>query len=150
MDHSARVRRLEPAHDLASDRQRLAERKWAGTQPPRQRFALDQLHDQEPDRRPRLIPDEPARPGVRHGLAEFVDLRHVRMVERRQRARLAFEARNPIGVGRHALGEHLECHVPPQPEVAGAPNLAHSAPAEDGYELEAGEKEAGTQHDCLG
>ena len=50
-----------------------------------ERLALDQLHDQDAACRPDVL--------------ETVDVRDVRMVERREQLRLALEARQALGIG---------------------------------------------------
>jgi hypothetical protein len=67
-----------------------------------QRRSLDQLEHQ------------------RAGAARFldaVDRGDVRVVERRQRLRLALEPREPLGVGRERVREDLQRHLAPEPRV---------------------------------
>jgi hypothetical protein len=51
------------------------------------------------------------------------------MIERREHARLALEARQPIRVGDEDLWEDLDGDIAPQSRVAGAIDLAHPTPA---------------------
>ncbi len=76
------VRGLERVGDLPRNGEGLVDRDRAGRDPFRQRLALHQLQD-ERSRAARFL--------------EAVDVRDVRMVERRQDLRLALEARQPLG-----------------------------------------------------
>ena len=49
------------------------------------------------------------------------------MIERRERLRFAREAREPVGIGRERLGQHLQRDVAIEFGVAGAIDLTHSA-----------------------
>ena len=82
--------------------------------PLREVLAVDQLHHERARRR----------------LSTPVDLRDVRVIQRRQRARLALEARQPIRIGREQIGQHLDGDVALEPGVARAIHLAHSAGAD--------------------
>jgi len=81
MDDPLLVRGRECLGDLPSDRQRVCERNRSARDPIRQRVALNQLHDECEDT-------------VR--LFETVDVRDVRMIQRREQPRLALEARLTI------------------------------------------------------
>ena len=67
--------------------------------------------------------------------ARVVDLRDVRMIERRQRPCLAFEAGSPRGVRRQAVGQDLDRNVAVQLRVAGAIDLAHATCTQVGHDL---------------
>ena len=62
-------------------------------------------------------------------LLQPVDGRDIGMIERRQRTRLALEARQPIRVGSKRRRQHLERDVSTQLEIVGAIHLAHTADA---------------------
>lgn len=87
------VGRFERFGDLPRDRQGLVDRNRAARSPLRQILALDELHDES----------------VRaSGLLEPVDGRNVRMVERRERPRLALEADQALGVRGKRVGPRRE------------------------------------------
>jgi hypothetical protein len=71
-------------------------------------FTLDKLHHQR-------------------ALFEAVDLRDVQMIERRQRARLALEAHQAIGIGGKGVGQSLDRDVASKSSIAGAINLTHAS-----------------------
>ena len=79
--------------------------------------ALDQLHDE-------------SRGAV--ALLQTVDLRDVRMIERGEDFGFTLEARQPLAIGRHGLGQHLDGDGALQVGIAGAIHLAHAARADLG------------------
>ena len=81
--------------------------------PVRQRRTVDQFHHQCVD--------------THGGVLEPVDLRDVRMIERREKLRLALEAGAAVGVARHRVRQYLQRDVAIESGVSGAINLAHSA-----------------------
>jgi len=83
VDDPELVRRLERVGDLPRDRQRLGERNRPPLEDRAQVLAVDQLHHE--------------RAGASR-LLEPVDLRDVRVVERRERLRLSREPRDAIRV----------------------------------------------------
>jgi hypothetical protein len=64
-------------------------------------------------------------------LLETVQRRDVRMIERREHPRLAFEAFQSLPVFRYFDGQELESDLPPEDAVARAVHLAHSADADE-------------------
>ncbi len=66
---------------------------------------------------------------------ESVNLRDVRMVERREHLRFALEAREPVRVLCERSRQHLQRDVAVEPGVAGTIDLAHSAFAQLGHDL---------------
>jgi hypothetical protein len=64
------------------------------------------------------------------GLLEAVDLGDVRVIQERERLRLASEARETIGVEGKGRGQELERHLAIQASVTDAVHFAHSADAE--------------------
>ena len=62
--------------------------------------------------------------------AGLVDRDHARVIERRGRARLAPEALAEAGIDGAVGGDHLQRHVPLQPEVHGVVHHAHPAAAQ--------------------
>ena len=78
-------------------------------------FALDELHDQAANRAAFL---------------ETVDMRDVRMVERRQHLRFALEPREPFGIGGEQIRQDFDGDVAIELRVAGAVDLAHAALAD--------------------
>src|SRR5262249_2669262 len=89
-----------------------------------QRVALDEL-DHERGRSGRLF--------------QAVDLRDVRMVERRERLRLALEAHHAIAVARKRLEQDLQGNVTMERRVACTIDLTHSAFAQFGEDFECAE-----------
>jgi hypothetical protein len=78
----------------------------------RQILALDQFHHE----------------GLRAARSfEAVDRRDVRMIERRQRLRLALEAGEPLGILRERIRQDLERDLPAKAGVGGAIDRAHTA-----------------------
>jgi hypothetical protein len=96
----------------------------------RQRLPFDQLHH-ERERAGRFL--------------DAVDVRDVRVVERRQHLRLSVESVEPLGIRREQLRQHLDRDVAIQPRIARAIDLAHAAGAEGGNDLVRTEAAAGTQ-----
>src|SRR5215510_4731929 len=92
MDDALLVRGFERLGNLPCERQRLDERQRPARDPPIERLAVDELHDEE-------VPHA--------GLFEAVELRDMRMIERRESLRLALEARDPIGIGRERVRKNL-------------------------------------------
>ena len=90
-----------------------------------ERLALDELEDQEPDA---------------VGLLEAVDRADVRMIQRGEHARLALEAREPVGVARERARQDLDRDVAPELRVARAVHLAHAAGAEQRLQVIAAER----------
>ncbi len=130
MDDALFVRGFESIGDLFRDRLRIAPGDRAPCDALREVFALDQLHHE----------------GVRlAALLGAVDLGDVRVVERRQRARFALETRGPIGIGGEILRQDLDRHLPPEPGIASAIDLAHAALADDGEHFVWAETIAGTE-----
>ena len=124
MDDAFVVRVLERMCDLQRQRQGFRERERASRQASRQVFAVDQLHRQEPD---------PVR-GV-----EAEDGGDVRMVERGQHLRFAFETGETLGIPGEGIRQDLDRHIASQHGVRGAPDDSHAALAERRDELVVGE-----------
>ena len=109
------VRRLEPLGDLAADVRRLVDGQRPAREPRREVLPGDELHGDEA-----RAPD----------LVDAVDVREVRMVQRRQRLRLALEApQQLVGVGQ-LLGQDLDRYLALEARVPGAVDLAHPPGAE--------------------
>jgi hypothetical protein len=66
---------------------------------------------------------------------EAVHMRDVRMVERREQLRLAFEADQPVLVGRQGGRQHLDRDAATEPGVGRPIDLSHAAFAELGGNL---------------
>ncbi len=64
------------------------------------------------------------------GFLDRVNRHDVRMLERGDRARLALEPRQAVGVVCERFGQHLQRHVTAELGVAGAIHLAHAAGAD--------------------
>ncbi len=115
MDDAGAVRRFERIGNLNGQLQQLRHGQRPGFEPGVQRLPFEQLHHQV------------AVPVV---LADVVDGRDVRMVERRDRARLAFEPPQPVAVGREGGRQDLDRDAAPEPRIARTIDLAHPAGAE--------------------
>ena len=66
------------------------------------------------------------------GVLDAVDVADVRVAERGESLGLAFEAREPIGIGGHCVRKHFESHVAIQFRIARAVDFAHPASADLG------------------
>ena len=91
MDDALLVRGFERLGDLLRDRQRFVERNRSARDALRQVLAFDQLHHQA--RVPLLL--------------DAVDVRDVRMIERREHFRFALEPRQPIAIVGDVAGRTL-------------------------------------------
>jgi hypothetical protein len=81
--------------NLSRDRQRVRHRNRAARDEDGQVVAGHEFHDQRATAR------------VRRWVLDAVDLRDVRMIQRRQRPRLAFESREPVGIAVKEPGSNL-------------------------------------------
>jgi hypothetical protein len=115
MDDALPVRAVERRGDVDGDAQRALERQRAARDQAGQRLALEQLHDQI-RRRPFA--------------ADVVERADVRMIQRRDRARLALEARAQVLALGDALRQDFDRYLPVEARVARAVDLAHAAGAE--------------------
>src|SRR5262245_14516566 len=104
--------RFEPFGDLLSDRQRFVDRYRSLLQALGERRTFDELHDQEVSVTVVLEP---------------VDGRDVRMIERSGHARLAAEARDPLGIAGYIVRQDLDRDLTIETRVAGTIDLAHAA-----------------------
>ena len=82
---------------------------------------------------------------------DAVDRGDVRMIQRREQARLALEAREPLGIGGERRRQDLDRDVAAEPGVARAVDLAHAARAERCHHLVDAEPRTGgeRQGTCL-
>lgn len=71
---------------------------------------------------------------IERSIDQAVDVRDVRVAERRQRLRLSREAREPIGIERKGLGQDLDCDVAMERQVARPVHLAHATSADQGVD----------------
>jgi hypothetical protein len=116
------VRRVEGLGNLLRERQSLATRDGPARDPLREVFALDELHDERRDVRiGRLSPDSP--PALLHA----IDLRDMRVIERRECPCFTLEALAPLRIGRKRVGQNLQRDIAAQPGIATAVHLAHTA-----------------------
>ena len=111
MDDALLVRGLNGIRDLLCDQEDLVERTGTAHDAVRQILAFDQFHDKGKDT-------------LR--FFETVNLRDVRMVERREHLRFALEPREPVGIGRPEIGQDLDRDVAMELRVAGAIDLPHA------------------------
>ena len=112
MDDPLPVRGRQRGGDLRAVTQYVVGRQRASLEPRRQRLAFEVFHDQEVDAI--LVADIEQRTDVRMG-------------QGRDRSRLSIEAPPPLGVGGILRGKDLDRDVAPEPGIAGAIDLAHSA-----------------------
>ncbi len=108
---------IERRRDLANDPGRL------------RRVERTLLAEQGPKVGPFHVPHRDEQPSV--GFARLVDRDHVRMVDRRGKARLADEPLAESRVLRQLNGEELQCNLPPQALVFREVHDAHAAAAHD-------------------
>ena len=117
MDDPPLVRSIERVGDLPRHGQRVFERNGAARQPLGERLAVDELHHQR------------ARAAL---LLDAIDLRDVRMVQRRQGPGLAFEPGSALGIRGKGVGQDLDGDIAIEPRVARAIHLSHAAFADLG------------------
>jgi hypothetical protein len=122
--------RRQRVADLDGGAQELGGRHRTLLQPPGQRVALDELHD------------EVVGPFV---AAHVVQRADVRMREARHRARLPLEPFAQIGAVGCPGGQHFDRDIPVEPRVARAVDLPHAARAERREDLVGTETGAGLQ-----
>jgi hypothetical protein len=103
--------------DLDRERKEPVELEASGWQHLIEALALDQLHRQEMD---------PV------GLLHRVDGDDVRLVEGRDRLRLALESLQPLCIRRHLGRQHLDRHLAVERRVGRLPHLAHASFAQLG------------------
>jgi hypothetical protein len=122
VDDALLVRRLERLGNLPRDWQRFVERKRPAPQTLGQVFAIDELHRDE-----RGYPFMPLRPVQS---LQPIDVRDVRMVQRRKDLRLTFEPCQAISIERKRFREDLERHIAIELRVSRAIHFSHSARAD--------------------
>jgi hypothetical protein len=97
-------------------------------------LALDQFHDQ----------------GLHAArFLQAVNLRDVRMVQRGEGLRLAFESGEALRILCERLRQHLDRHLAPEGGVSGAIDLAHSTGAEGGEDFVGTEADTGNERNEL-
>ena len=119
------VRGLETLRDLTAHVDGFVDGQRTAREPRGEVLTGDELHREE------------AR--VVH-LIDAVDARDVRMVQRRERLRLALEATQPLLVLGEALGQDLDRDLTPQARVLGPVDLAHPPGPEGTEDLVVGER----------
>ena len=114
---------LERLDDLLRDGQRIVQRDRPAREPLGEVLPFDELHRQRA-------------PSTGRGrVFESVDLRDVRVVERRERASFPVEPRQPFLVPREQLGQDLDRDRPLQPAVDRLVDLAHASGTDPAYDL---------------
>jgi hypothetical protein len=128
MNDALLVRRFECFGNLHGDRQRLVHRNRSARDALVQRLAVDQFHDQQR----RLAKPGPYRPivvtgfgraldgvvvvpGFSRAFSGLLDLRDMRMVQRRRDLRLALEVRDALRIADELRRQHLDGDVAPEP-----------------------------------
>ena len=124
MDDAVLVRGFERLGDLPRHRQRLVDGEGAARDSIGERRAFDQLHHQRV---------------LAAGILEAVDLRDVRMIERREELRFPAEPRQAIGIVGDGGQQDLDRHVAIQLRIARAIDLAHPTRADARRDLVAAE-----------
>ena len=114
------VRGLERVRDLPGHGERFFCRNRPRRDPLRERLALDELENERLD--------------VARFL-ETVDRRNVGMVQRREDLGLPLEPRQPLGILRHRLWQHLDRHLAVQLPVLRPVHLPHASRAERRQDL---------------
>ena len=123
------VRGFERVGDLLRDRQRFVERDRAARDTLRQVVALDQFHHE----------------GMcATGFLKAVDRRDVRMIQRREGLRLAFEPRHAIGVRGEHVRQDLDRDLAAECRVRRTVDLTHSAFADRRGDVVDAETRAGS------
>ena len=120
VDDALLVRRLERLRDLARDHECLQNRQRTQGQTLGERGAFHEFEDEAADA---------------VGLLQPVDRANLRMVQRRQDPRFAFEVRKPLRVCKEDVRDNLDCDISAQLRVVSAVNLAHPARADQSQDL---------------
>ncbi len=115
MQDALAVRAVERIRDLAGALERLGKRQRPAGEPVGQRLAVEPLHDEEVDA---VL------------VADVVQGADVRVVQRRDGARLTLEARAPLRRGRRLLAQDLDGDGTIEPRVPGVVHLSHAAGAQ--------------------
>ena len=126
---------LDACGDLLRDAQRLVERYRPLDEAIREGRPLHQLEDEG---------------GDAAGCFEAVDAPDVRMVEGRERSRLAFESGDTRRIGDERVRQDLEGDVTSKPRVTRAIHDTHPAGAKCGQHLVGPETTAGTERHQMG
>jgi hypothetical protein len=108
MDDAAFVRSFEGGCYLLDDADGLVDRYGTASEPRRQIHAVDELHDER-------------------AILHTIDLRDVRMIEGRERLRLALEPRETLWIGCEQIRQSFDRDVTIQSDIARAIHLAHPA-----------------------
>ena len=116
MDDAALVRGVQGIGDLSRDRERVSERQRTLRDPFRQRLALDELEHEC---------------GAAIDVLEAINRADVGMIQRRQHARFALEAREALRIGREDVRQDFDRDVATELLIMGAIDLAHAANAEE-------------------
>ena len=103
MDNAFAVSRLERVSELTCDRQCLGNRNRSSRESIRERRAFDQLEDQ-------------CEPAV--NLFDAVDRGDVRVIDRGEQARFAFEARAPVTIASEHRRQQLDGDIAPEARIA--------------------------------
>ena len=130
MDDAVPVRGGERVADLDADAQRLVDRHRSPRQPRGQGLALQELHH-----------EKRGAPVVAH----VVERADVRMVDARERPRLALESVAGLPVSHQFIRQDLDGYRPIEPRVTRFVDFAHTARAERGDNLVVAEAGAGSQ-----
>src|SRR5262245_54258218 len=111
MNDSILVRGFQRFRNLSRNLERLINRYRSTLDALGQRFSTDEFHYEE----------------VLTGrLLESVDRRNVRMIQRCQHSRFAFESSDPFGVVTECFGKELDGNTAAQFQVSGLIHLSHA------------------------
>ena len=119
MDDAPAVRRIEGVRDLPGDDEGGTEGQGSGAKTFFERVAINQFEDDGVD-------------GV--GALEAIDRPDVRVIERREEARLALKALEHCWIVESATGQNLEGDVATQSRIASAIDLAHASLTDPGLD----------------
>ena len=130
VDDPLLVRRFQRLSDLLRDGECFVDRHGTLRDAIRERWALDEFHHQR-----------------RHAIAllEAVNLRDMRVVQRRQDFGLTLESRQPLRVRRNRRGQHLDRNGTLQVGVRRPIHLPHAAHSDLGGDFIGAEASAGGQ-----
>ena len=117
MDNALLMRCFEPLGDLLPDGERIIDRDWPFRDAVSESRAFNQLHHERMNAAP---------------LLEAVDLRDVRMVQRRERLGFTLESCQTLRVLCERLREYLDGDWPTELRICRPVDLAHPAHADLG------------------
>jgi hypothetical protein len=135
------VGNLERFGNLSGDGERLVGVNGRRSDAVGERRPVDQFHDQRASQVPVRV--------AGGNILEPVDVRNVRMIQRREDVCFASKAGKAIRLGGDRRVENLDCDVPVQLGIACAINLSHTSGAEEAQDVVVSEPRPGSEgHRC--